>query len=72
MHSFPLKEKRPELYEQWMIAIPRDTSNQTPSNSTKLCSKHFTAEDFITQSTDTNAARANVSYEGPSKQTEVR
>jgi hypothetical protein len=27
MHSFPLKEKRPELYEQWMIAIPRDTSN---------------------------------------------
>ena len=72
MHSFPLKEKRPQLYEQWMSAIPRDTANQTPSKSTKLCSKHFTPEDFISQSTDTNAARANVNFEGPSKKLKQR
>ena len=51
-HKFP---KQQNLIEQWLHAI--DRPNFSPSNSTRICSFHFLATDFITERNDNNLAR---------------
>jgi len=46
-----------DLRQQWIRAIPRKGWN--PTNSHKVCAKHFVADDFITTSHDHRSPRKN-------------
>ncbi len=51
-HYFPRDAARREL---WIKAVPR--ANWQPSQTSVLCSLHFTQDDFKTERTDTNPYR---------------
>ena len=54
LHSFPLKNN--EMLEKWVARILRDGFQ--PTVTSRLCSKNFNEEDFITQSEDSNISRS--------------
>jgi len=45
-HSFPLEDK--ELLQNWLSRLVR--KDFTPTPHSKLCSLHFTTDDFVTES----------------------
>ena len=52
-HAYPLNNQ--ELLQKWIKANPR--KDFVPSKNSKICSLHFHTDDFITERTDSNAAR---------------
>ena len=46
-HAFPKDEK---LKQEWIRAIPRE--DQTPSNTSRVCSLHFDSVQFVEESVD--------------------
>ena len=52
LYKFPKDEK---LRTQWISAIPR--KNWTVTASHRICKNHFTEDDFLKLSCDTNSAR---------------
>lgn len=52
-HRFPIKNS--ELLKQWSRRLNREEF--TPSKYSVLCSLHFTANDFVEESSDTNVDR---------------
>ena len=52
LHSFP---NDAELRRKWTRAIRRESFE--PSKSSKVCSIHFTKDDFLTESADSNKWR---------------
>ena len=57
-HKFP---KDLDLCNTWLQAI--DRTNFKPSNNTKLCSKHFSAINFVSERKDTNFTRKKKNYD---------
>ena len=54
-HSFPNGDRRKQLREQWIAALP--FKEWTPSKSSKLCDLHFSPDDFVEDRRDTNTSR---------------
>ena len=54
-HSFPNGDRRKQLREQWIAALP--FKEWTPSKSSKLCDLHFSPNDFVEDRRDTNTSR---------------
>jgi len=52
-HSFPLHDA--QLLQTWLTRLAR--KDFTPTKHSKLCSRHFTSEDFVTKSSDLNNRR---------------
>jgi len=53
LHSFPLHDQ--ELCEKWTRANPR--KDCIPTKHSKLCSLHFTSNDFVQERRDSNSTR---------------
>ena len=52
-HKFPLND--PELLQKWLSKLSR--KDFAPTVHSRLCSKHFTPDDFIISSSDSNSCR---------------
>ena len=52
-HAFPLKDE--ELLRKWLSRLAR--KDFSPTSYSKLCSLHFTADDFVKESNDQSDRR---------------
>lgn len=55
LHSFP--HKNVDLMNSWLNRISRD-ANFIPSKNSRVCSLHFTDDDFVTERHDSNKSRS--------------
>ena len=67
-HKYPLGHQ--DILEKWLIKINRE--NFTPTTYSRICSKHFTHEDFNEDSSDSNVTRIGQMTDGKLKKRYLR